>query len=412
MHAVAEGKFGVAQAFEQILRERGNAKERGLENVGPLVGGIAGIDRRCWSGGHVDLGPAEPEEATGAEDWPAATDLGAPVKPAGAPTPSISSQRGHGKRSRAVQSAVNDESGHFVHDVLEIKFGDALALHIGSGIQEIDGVGHAVLDGEFDGVHFVAEGFIDGLGILDDASAELGGEVIVIDEIFSFFGIVVNGGDIGFSEGEAADVFIEVDELLESHAVRRSLVVRGEEFGFVMNFIDVLPAAAGEGFENGGAADEVEQAIPIDRVGEIVERFGVDVDVAGITLLREQNGFGNGDAEFGGDGVVEEFVVSGPPERIVDDVGALEDGVFQVAAVVFDFVGDAVDDDAVAGRFAHARAAELGEFRRDAILLAEFVDAHDEGRGKAVFTPAEKADLFHDCLSRQVKQNPMLCRSS
>ena len=62
MDAVAEGEVGLAQTFEQILRKRGNAKERGLEDVGPLVGGIAGIDRRCWSSGHVDLRPIEPEE--------------------------------------------------------------------------------------------------------------------------------------------------------------------------------------------------------------------------------------------------------------------------------------------------------------------------------------------------------------
>ncbi len=185
--------------------------------------------------------------------------------------------------------------------MLEIEFGDAVALHIRSGIQEIDGVGHAVLDGKLDGVHFIAESFVDGLRVLDDAGAELGGQVIVVDEIFPLLWIVVNGGDVGFSEGEAADVFIEVDELLECHAVGRSLVVSGEKFFFVVHFIDVLPAAAGEGFENGGAADEVEEAIPIHGVREIVKGFGSDVDVAGVALLREQYGFGNSDAELCGD---------------------------------------------------------------------------------------------------------------
>ncbi len=44
--------------------------------------------------------------------------------------------------------------------------------------------------------------------------------------------------------------------------------------------------------------------------------------------------------------------------------------MFQVAAVVFDFVRDAVDDDAVAGGFAHVGAAELDEFGGDPVLLA------------------------------------------
>jgi len=70
--------------------------------------------------------------------------------------------------------------------------------------------------------------------------------------------------------------------------------------------------------------------------------------------------------------------------------------VFQVAAVVFDFVGDAVDDDAIAGGFAHARAGQLHEFRGDAVFFSEFIDAHDERRRKTIFTPAEKANFFHD----------------
>src|SRR5258708_18831289 len=44
----------------------------------------------------------------------------------------------------AVQSAVDDQLGHFFYDVLEIKFGDAVALHIRGGIEEINGVGNFV----------------------------------------------------------------------------------------------------------------------------------------------------------------------------------------------------------------------------------------------------------------------------
>ncbi len=68
--------------------------------------------------------------------------------------------------------------------------------------------------------------------------------------------------------------------------------------------------------------------------------------------------------------------------------------MLKVAAIIFDFVRDAVNDNAVAGRFAHVRAAKLREFGGHAIFLAKLIDAHDKGRRKAVFTPAKKANFF------------------
>ena len=73
--------------------------------------------------------------------------------------------------------------------------------------------------------------------------------------------------------------------------------------------------------------------------------------------------------------VIEKFVVGGPPEGIVDYVGALQDGVFQIAAIVFHFVGDAVDDHAVFGGLVHLRAAEFHEFGGDAFGFADLIYA-------------------------------------
>jgi hypothetical protein len=42
----------------------------------------------------------------------------------------------------------------------------------------------------------------------------------VLDQIPPLRGIVDNRNDVGLAEGEAADVLVEVDELLERHAVR------------------------------------------------------------------------------------------------------------------------------------------------------------------------------------------------
>ena len=64
--------------------------------------------------------------------------------------------------------------------------------------------------------------------------------------------------------------------------------------------------------------------------------------------MRQDNGFGDGDAELAGEGVVEELIVGTPPERIVDDDSAAENGVLQVSPIKLDVMRDAINDDAVA----------------------------------------------------------------
>ena len=163
-----------------------------------------------------------------------------------------------------------------------------------------------------------------------------------------------------------------------------------------MDLVDVLPAASGKRFEDGRASDVIEKAIPVDRIFEVVQRFRIDVHVARISFLGQENGLGDGDAELRGHGVIEKFVVGRPPERIVDDVCSLENGMLEVAAVILDLMGDAVHDDAVSREFTHPCSAKFHEFRSNAVFLAELIDANDKGRWKTVFTPAEKANLFHN----------------
>ena len=92
-----------------------------------------------------------------------------------------------------------------------------------------------------------------------------------------------------------------------------------------MDVVDVAPAAAVVGFEEGGEADVVEDAVPVEGKLEVAQ--GALVDLRREFLVRQEDGLGDGDAEFGGEGVVEELVVGGPPEGIVDDLRAGEDGV-------------------------------------------------------------------------------------
>ena len=113
--------------------------------------------------------------------------------------------------------------------------------------------------------------------------------------------------------------------------------------------------------------------------------------------MREEDGLGDGDAEFGGEGIVEELVVCGPPEGIVDDLRARKDSVLQKGAVEGHVVRDAIDDDGVAGRFGHADTADVDELGLNSFDL-HGVDFVDEGAGKGIFHSKQNTDLLHVIL--------------
>src|SRR6266404_4756722 len=163
-----------------------------------------------------------------------------------------------GMRSLAVQRAVDHQPRHLFHDVFEIKLRDAVALEIRCRIEEVDGIGHSIFYGELDGVHFVAQRLVDGLRIFHDAGAESRRQIFMVNNVFAFLGIVVNRENVRLAKCEAPYVLSEIDEFLQGHAVRRSFVVRREEFFFVVHLVDVLPTATGEGLQDGGPAHVIE----------------------------------------------------------------------------------------------------------------------------------------------------------
>src|SRR5262249_47501682 len=70
-----------------------------------------------------------------------------------------------------------------------------------------------------------------------------------------------------------------------------------------------------------------------------------------------------------------------------------------------------VHDYAVSRGFAHARPAKLYKFRSHAIFRTELVHPGDKRRGKAIFPPAEKANLFHVfCSCKGLREVPRLLR--
>ena len=83
----------------------------------------------------------------------------------------------------AVERAIDHELRHLLDHHVEVERRDAIALEVGRRVQEVDRVGHAVLDRELDRVHLVAERQVDRLRVADDARAELGGQVLVLDEV-------------------------------------------------------------------------------------------------------------------------------------------------------------------------------------------------------------------------------------
>jgi hypothetical protein len=101
-----------------------------------------------------------------------------------------------------------------------------------------------------------------------------------------------------------------------------------------------------------------------------------------------------GDADLGGKGVIEKLVIGTPPEGIVDDLSAGEDGVLEEGAVKGNVVADAVDDDAVAGGLGHFDAADLKVFGEDAGNL-HGVNVVDEGGGEAGLHSIDNGDLTH-----------------
>ena len=87
----------------------------------------------------------------------------------------------------------------------------------------------------------------------------------------------------------AAEVLLEVDCGLEGHAEVAGLVVGVEELVAIVDVEDVAPAAAVVGFEEGGKADVVEDAVPVEGKLEVAQ--GALVDLWREFFVGEEDGF-------------------------------------------------------------------------------------------------------------------------
>ena len=162
----------------------------------------------------------------------------------------------------------------------------------------------------------------------------------------------------------AAEILLEVHRALQRHAQRARLIVGAEELVAVVDLVNVAPAAAIERLEKRRKADVLEHRIPVERVVQVPHRsFG---RARRMFLMRQQDRRRNGDAQLGGERVVEELVVGAPPERVVDHLRAAQRRVLEPGAIERDVVRNAIDDHVVAAALGHPHVADLHELRRHA----------------------------------------------
>ena len=150
--------------------------------------------------------------------------------------------------------------------------------------------------------------------------------VFHITEMMWEFGIVLHDSHFLLTYYVAAEILIELDAGLQSHAEGAGLIVGVEKLFAGVDLENVFPAAAAEWFEKSGEADVIEHLIPVQREHEVAH--GLHGGSGRMCFVREDDCFRNSDSEFAGECVVEELVVGTPPEGIVDDNGSAEDSVF------------------------------------------------------------------------------------
>src|SRR6266851_1600669 len=124
--------------------------------------------------------------------------------------------------------------------------------------------------------------------------------------------IIAHDVDLFLADDVAAEVLLELDATLQGHAQISGFVVTLEEFFRRVNLIHVLPAAAVIGLKERREADVLENLFPIQRIDQVSN--GLLVRVRRMLVVRQDYSWRNGDAQLGGERVVEKLVVGGPPE--------------------------------------------------------------------------------------------------
>ena len=111
-------------------------------------------------------------------------------------------------------------------------------------------------------------------------------------------------------------------------------------------------------------------------------------------MRRENDGFGNGHANFYGETIIEKFFVGAPPERVVDDSRSAYRGIFQKSPVKRHILRNAIDDHCIIiGGALHHFVYQYRLGFHIIYLLAVY--SFNEGCRKGSFLAEQYPDLFH-----------------
>src|SRR6266571_3833422 len=114
---------------------------------------------------------------------------------------------------------------HVLDHPIEVKWGQRVDIHVGSGVHEVDGVGNAVANGPLERIHIVPQGAHELQCIINDAATEFRTEMLVLNVIFALAWIVLDRHDFFLSQGDAANVLLPVDEFLNDHCAQAKIVI-------------------------------------------------------------------------------------------------------------------------------------------------------------------------------------------
>src|SRR5882724_9219324 len=137
--------------------------------------------------------------------------------------------------------------GDRIHDPIKILPAHGMNIGIGRRIEKINGVGDAIFNREFNRVQVVTQRPAQRLRVLYHSLQQLGycwRRIFHIALMVWRLRIVVHDVHFFLSDDIAAEIFFELDAMLQSHAQVASLVVVMEKLLRRMDFVDVLPSAA------------------------------------------------------------------------------------------------------------------------------------------------------------------------
>ncbi len=279
---------------------------------------------------------------------------------------------------------------HGLYHPFEVMGRQAVNIHVRRRVHKVDRVGNAVFDRKLDTVHVVAHRAIDQARIMDHTLANLRCHIGVVNQILALAWVVADRHNVFLPDTDATYKLIPLDKLLQHHAERAGFVVGADQFVHRVHFIDVFPATAPRILENGGQTHILDNCLPIEWVDEVAQTFA---DYARNVLFGGQHQCPWRSQPHRRDQAgAEKLIIGAPPKGVVDNVCALQHGIFQIGPVIRHFVADAVDQHRIVARRVHAGAAQFGIFRHHTGVAPVYL--FDKGRWKTPFASNNEANLF------------------